>query len=308
MTKPSLQPSLLDSTDTYQAKKTGSSLLASLSNSPIPSPKKKRSQAWLWFVLLPLILISLVVAAAVTITDRISSSSITNTPNSKPVAASAISAKPNPAPIQAATIINDPINNNPHDRLTQALAEPQIRKPTSTADETSATSTATSAPIPNDPLTRALSGPTTSSTTPPANKTTSTAAPTATKSTQKNPAAAPSKPAIQKEHNREADDRDVKLLTALVASTPITKEQSTKTHNTKHTTSKPQTSPKDDSRDVVERKPGDSTASLLARCKKLGMIEGELCRWRICSDRWDTDPVCKANAHAKSSTPDTPAQ
>lgn len=47
--------------------------------------------------------------------------------------------------------------------------------------------------------------------------------------------------------------------------------------------------------DIVERKSGDSTAGLLQRCRQLGMIEGELCRWRICSGRWDTDTACKVN-------------
>jgi hypothetical protein len=31
---------------------------------------------------------------------------------------------------------------------------------------------------------------------------------------------------------------------------------------------------------------------LLQRCKQLGMIEGMLCRARICSGRWDSDPAC----------------
>lgn len=45
--------------------------------------------------------------------------------------------------------------------------------------------------------------------------------------------------------------------------------------------------------DVVERKNGESTASLLQRCHALGFVEGEFCRWRICSGRWDSDPACK---------------
>lgn len=47
--------------------------------------------------------------------------------------------------------------------------------------------------------------------------------------------------------------------------------------------------------DVVERKNGESTASLLKRCHALGFMEGEFCRWRICSGRWDSDPACKVN-------------
>ena len=45
-------------------------------------------------------------------------------------------------------------------------------------------------------------------------------------------------------------------------------------------------------RDVVLRRDDEETASLLQRCKQLGMIEGMLCRSRICSGRWDSDPAC----------------
>jgi hypothetical protein len=34
------------------------------------------------------------------------------------------------------------------------------------------------------------------------------------------------------------------------------------------------------------------TAELLRRCQQLGLIEGMLCRSRICSGRWDSDPAC----------------
>lgn len=45
--------------------------------------------------------------------------------------------------------------------------------------------------------------------------------------------------------------------------------------------------------DVVERNGSESTESLLQRCRALGLVEGEFCRWRICSGRWDSDPACK---------------
>lgn len=48
------------------------------------------------------------------------------------------------------------------------------------------------------------------------------------------------------------------------------------------------------SRDIVVRKDDESTANLLQRCKQLGLIEGMLCRSRICSGRWDTDADCRA--------------
>jgi hypothetical protein len=287
MTKPITPPSLLDNANDHQTRPTGPSLLTSLGNSISPPPVKKRSHGWLWFIVLPLILISLVVAAAFTIADR---SSTPATPTTPTTATAPTPAQPSPspvtaitppaAPIQAATIINDPLTSDPHQRLSNALTDTQ---PASTpavptaVDTQHITATSPTAPHKTAPL-------------PSSHKPVTT------------------KPATDKSHPADTDDHDVKLLTALVASTPVAKEQPSKAHNTKHATNKPQTSPKDDSRDIVERKPGDSTASLLARCKKLGMIEGELCRWRICADRWDTDPVCKANAHPKASTPDTPAQ
>lgn len=45
-------------------------------------------------------------------------------------------------------------------------------------------------------------------------------------------------------------------------------------------------------RDVVLRKDEEETASLLQRCRQLGLIEGMLCRARICAGRWDSDPAC----------------
>lgn len=75
-------------------------------------------------------------------------------------------------------------------------------------------------------------------------------------------------------------DTDIALLTALVAHAgqpaAVTPE-----HN----------------RDVVERRDGDGTEALLARCKQLGLIEGMLCRSRICAGRWDTDAACRAPNH-----------
>lgn len=76
-----------------------------------------------------------------------------------------------------------------------------------------------------------------------------------------------------------ARDTDVALLTALVAHA-----------------NKPTVTVAERSRDVVERQEGDTTAQLLARCQQLGVIEGMLCRSRICSGRWDGDAACRAPA------------
>nr|WP_229259474.1 hypothetical protein [Duganella aceris] len=75
-------------------------------------------------------------------------------------------------------------------------------------------------------------------------------------------------------------DTDIALLAALVAHA-----------------NKPTVTVAERSRDVVERKEGDSTAELLARCRQLGLIEGMLCRSRICAERWDADAACRAPAH-----------
>ena len=45
-------------------------------------------------------------------------------------------------------------------------------------------------------------------------------------------------------------------------------------------------------RDVVLRKDDEETPGLLQRCRQLGLIEGMLCRARICAGRWDSDPAC----------------
>jgi hypothetical protein len=77
-------------------------------------------------------------------------------------------------------------------------------------------------------------------------------------------------------------DTDVALLTALVA------------HSGRPATVTPERS-----RDVVERRDGDSSETLLARCKQLGLIEGMLCRSRICSGRWESDAACRAPDHER---------
>lgn len=76
-----------------------------------------------------------------------------------------------------------------------------------------------------------------------------------------------------------ANDTDVALLTALVAHA-----------------GKPAAVAPERSRDIVVRREGDSTADLLARCKQLGLIEGMLCRSRICAGRWESDATCRAPA------------
>ena len=54
-------------------------------------------------------------------------------------------------------------------------------------------------------------------------------------------------------------------------------------------------------RDVVTQASGESTESLVARCRALGFIEGELCRVRVCSGLWGKDPGCPSNDPTPSS-------
>lgn len=105
-----------------------------------------------------------------------------------------------------------------------------------------------------------------------------------------------------------AEESDVKLLAALVGSTkdvavPPRKSASA---NGKHGTGNTHDSKRD--RDIVERQSGDSTANLLQRCAKLGLIEGQLCRWRICSGRWDSDTACKSSTKSQDASMDNAAQ
>ncbi|NKI70443.1 hypothetical protein GN109_13525 [Collimonas pratensis] len=99
-------------------------------------------------------------------------------------------------------------------------------------------------------------------------------------------------------------DSDVNILTALVSHGDSVNEPAKpakETAKSKQQAKKKAAEPvlaqntADGGPDIVERKNGDSTAGLLQRCRQLGMIEGELCRWRICSGRWDTDTACKVN-------------
>ncbi len=108
-------------------------------------------------------------------------------------------------------------------------------------------------------------------------------------------------------------DRDVALLTALVAHgappptqrsapqttrqaqpSPRTAENTPKgTKNAQSTSAATAVKTREPNRDIVERNPNDTTDALLQRCKQLGFFEGEFCRWRICSGRWESDAACK---------------
>lgn len=83
--------------------------------------------------------------------------------------------------------------------------------------------------------------------------------------------------AVRAQESRAAaapGDSDVALLTAMVAHA-----------HRQDGTAAPM-------RDVVLRQREGETVELLQRCRQLGLIEGMLCRSRICSGRWDSDPAC----------------
>lgn len=48
----------------------------------------------------------------------------------------------------------------------------------------------------------------------------------------------------------------------------------------------------DPKRDVVEDDKNVSTAELVRRCGTLGLMEGFLCKARVCSSRQNNDPAC----------------
>lgn len=99
-------------------------------------------------------------------------------------------------------------------------------------------------------------------------------------------------------------DKDVELIAALLShlsgpakrknevnSRPRAKDES---DSLKHTR------PADQNKEVVMRDSGEPLDSLVKRCKALGMIEGELCRLRICSGMWGKDPACPAGPNSAS--------
>lgn len=92
-------------------------------------------------------------------------------------------------------------------------------------------------------------------------------------------------------------DNDVDLISALVAHSAQADRKPAS--GKKDTAATQKLAAKDDGKaherneDIIERRGNESTASLLQRCHALGFIEGELCRWRICSGRWDDDVACK---------------
>lgn len=135
--------------------------------------------------------------------------------------------------------------------------------------------TAATAASVTDPVTPVSATAKTIATKPPSKTTSGSSSP----STTSTASATTPKPAKTPQHSTTGTDTDVALLSALVA----------------HAGTPAKVSPTR-SRDVVQERDGEATASLLARCQQLGPIEGMLCRSRICADRWETDPACRVPA------------
>lgn len=304
MTKPNsaIAPSLLDAAAAPVQAAPG--LLSRLGDTAPNPADKKRGKPIFRFIVILLLLAGLVAGAAVLIANN---AALSFKPANPPAGISTAApvhhavavtgtktavAHVEVVPAQVATIINDlpapaenktaslagVSGNNPHDRLSAALASKQSEAIRSDAAISTITKAGTQLQAVGN-----------------------------TANAASRQSAGKSKPA-----RADSDDRDVSLLAALVATTKEVPAKKTSHANSdgKTTSDGKNNSVKDDGRnqDIVERKPGDSTASLLRRCKKLGVIEGELCRWRICSERWDSDPACKTNAQPKAPVADNSAQ
>lgn len=207
-------------------------------------------------------------------------------PPSTPVLAANDAAPAEKTESQAAVIENDPAAHA--DKADEASADPRA-KLTETLEA--------GVPVTSTALKKALEEPKASKPKP-APK--SVNAPLVNRNVQEKKAVAPKPPKA----GAQPADSDVNILSALVShGDSVTEQQPPKAKETaksKQQAKKKAAEPAlaqngSDGPDIVERKAGDSTGGLLQRCKQLGMIEGELCRWRICSGRWDTDAACKVN-------------
>jgi hypothetical protein len=116
---------------------------------------------------------------------------------------------------------------------------------------------------------------------------------------------ATSKPRPHHTTARRKDDRDVDLIAALLtrvsaADTVEKSAKSTGTPKNRNTPARQKNSSTVGSsdkpnRDLVLNQAHVSLSTLVRRCRTLGLVEGELCRLRICSGSWGKDPACPAS-------------
>jgi hypothetical protein len=113
----------------------------------------------------------------------------------------------------------------------------------------------------------------------------------------------------RKKDVKRRDDRDVDLIAALLtrASGTTGTEKSAATAKASKTsaargmqnasaTTVATDKPKRDL--VVVRQTGETMTSVIHRCRALGLIEGELCRLRVCADKWGKDAACPSSGVA----------
>ncbi len=117
-------------------------------------------------------------------------------------------------------------------------------------------------------------------------------------------------PAVASSAKSNTKDGDVDLIAALLSqvSRPNTTDKNVPRKSTETPSAKVRSAVGESSsakrekygesnRDiVVARTSNESTEALVKRCRALGFFEGELCRMRICSGRWGTDPACPGNS------------
>lgn len=104
---------------------------------------------------------------------------------------------------------------------------------------------------------------------------------------------------------RRKDDRDVDLIAALLTrvSAADTTGKSAKSAaapkgrnaSVRQKNSSAASSSEKPNRDLVLNQAHESLSTLVRRCRTLGLVEGELCRLRICSGSWGKDPACPAS-------------
>ena len=230
------------------------SMLSSLDKKASGSRKKKRGRSPIWFTGLALLLTGLVVGGGVMIANNVTASI---KPASIPV--SNIIATPSTKSATFLVKADTTLEEAPTSQAATIVNDLPIQEP-------KAQTHAKSSNDPHDRLSAALEGSPlipSSTTKHSGGKTTATKTKTS-KTAKKDKSHHAHKTKFNHHH---PNDSDVTLLAALVAST---------------------------NQDVVERKPGDSTASLLKRCEKLGSLEGALCSKRICSGQWKSEPGCVA--------------
>lgn len=91
---------------------------------------------------------------------------------------------------------------------------------------------------------------------------------------------------------KQKDDPDADLLAVLIARTKPYEQKSAKGAATSGSSTK--AAPAEKARKAT-------LAEQVAECDKNGFFKGQICRWRVCSGRWGTDPSCPSSAPPASS-------